>query len=78
MLFRSLKFDGDIADAAGAYLAAIMMPFAYSIATGIMFSVMAWALLKIFTGKFRDIKPVMWVIFGLFSLRIITIIAGLT
>ncbi len=73
-----LKFDGDIADAAGAYLAAIMMPFAYSIATGIMFSVMAWALLKIFTGKFRDIKPVMWVIFGLFSLRIITIIAGLT
>lgn len=73
-----INFDGDVADSVGAYLAVIMMPFSYSIATGIMFSVMVWTLLKIFTGKIRDIKPVMWVIFALFSVRIITIIAGVT
>ena len=33
-------------------------------------------LIKIFTGKIKDIKPVMWVIFALFAIRIITLIAA--
>lgn len=71
-----INFDGDIADVVGAYLAVIMMPFSYSIATGIMFAVVVWTLIKIFTGKIKDIKPVMWVIFALFAVRIVTLIAG--
>ncbi|MCR5211764.1 MAG: NCS2 family permease [Lachnospiraceae bacterium] len=71
-----INFDGDIADVVGAYLAVIMMPFSYSIATGIMFAVVVWTLIKVFTGKIKDIKPVMWVIFALFAVRIITLIAG--
>ena len=71
-----INFDGDIADVVGAYLAVIMMPFSYSIATGIMFAVVVWTLIKIFTGKIKDIKPVMWVIFALFAVRIATLIAG--
>ena len=71
-----VHFDGDIADVVGAYLALIMMPFSYSIATGIMFAVVVWTLIKIFTGKIKDIKPVMWVIFALFAVRIITLIAA--
>ena len=71
-----VHFDGDIADVVGAYLALIMMPFSYSIATGIMFAVVVWTLIKVFTGKVKDIKPVMWVIFALFAIRIITLIAG--
>ncbi len=71
-----INFDGDVADVAGAYLAVIMMPFTYSIATGIMFSVVTWTLLKIFTGKIREIKPVIWVVFTLFAIRIATLVAG--
>ena len=71
-----INFDGDIADLAGAYLAVIMMPFTYSIATGIMFAVVTWTLLKIFTGKIREIKPVIWVVFTLFAIRIATLVAG--
>ena len=52
-----------------------MMPFTYSVANGIMFGILSWALLKIITGKIKDIPPVMWVSSVLFILRIITLIA---
>lgn len=71
-----MKFDGDIADVVGGFLALIMMPFTYSIANGIMFGIVAWVILKVCTGKVKDIHPVMWVAFGLFVLRIITLILG--
>lgn len=69
-----MNFDDDIADTVGGFLAIIMMPFAYSIATGIMFGILSWVILKVVTGKIKDIHPVMWVAFGLFVLRIVTII----
>ncbi len=69
-----MKFDGDIADVMGGFLALVMMPFSYSIANGIMFGILAWVLLKVCTGKAKDIHPVMWVAFALFVLRIITLI----
>lgn len=71
-----MKFDGDIADVVGGFLALVMMPFTYSIANGIMFGIVAWVLLKACTAKVKDIHPVMWVAFGLFVLRIITLVAG--
>lgn len=69
-----MKFEGDIADVVGGFLALIMMPFAYSIATGIMFGIIAWVILKVCTGKVKEIHPVMWVAFALFALRIVTLI----
>ena len=71
-----MKFDGDIADVLGGFLALVMMPFTYSIANGIMFGILAWVILKVCTGKLKDVHPVMWVSFGLFVLRIITLIMG--
>jgi xanthine/uracil/vitamin C permease (AzgA family) len=71
---RHIKFDGDIADVVGAYLAIIMMPLTYSIATGIMFAILAWVIIKVFEGRAKDVKPVMWVIFILFALRIVSLI----
>ena len=73
-----MDFDSDIADSVGGFLAVIMMPFSYSIANGIMFGIIAWVILKVVTGKVKEIHPVMWVSFGLFALRIITIILGLS
>jgi AGZA family xanthine/uracil permease-like MFS transporter len=53
-----------------------MMPLAYSIATGIMFAVLAWVILKVVTKKAKDISPIMWVVFVLFALRIVALVAN--
>ena len=73
-----MNFDADIADTIGGFFAIIMMPFTYSIANGIMFGIISWVILKVITGKIKDIHPVMWISFGLFILRIVTIIMGVS
>lgn len=73
-----VKFEGDMADVLGAFVAIIMMPFTYSIANGIMFGVLTWLVLKVVRGKFKEIHPVMWVVGALFVLRIVTIIMGIS
>ena len=67
-----MDFDGDVADTIGGFLAIVMMPFAYSIATGIMFAMISWVVLKICCGKIKDISPVMWVSVALFAIYIFT------
>ncbi len=73
-----MDFDSDIADTIGGFFAIIVMPFTYSIANGIMFGIIAWVILKVITGKIKDIHPVMWVSFALFAVRIVTIILGVS
>lgn len=73
-----MDFDSDIADTLGGFFAIIMMPFTYSIANGIMFGIIAWVILKVVTGKIKDIHPVMWVSFVLFAVRIVTITMGVS
>lgn len=73
---KKIEFDGDIADVAGAYMAVLMMPLAYSIATGIMFAILTWVIIKVAEKKAKDVSPVMWVVFALFVLRIITLITN--
>ena len=70
-----MDFDGDVADAIGGFLAVVMMPFAYSIATGIMFAMISWVVLKLLTGKAKDVSPVMWISVALFAIYIYTTIA---
>ena len=71
-----MKFEGDLADAVGGYMALVMMPLAYSIATGIMFAMLSWVIVKVFTGKVKDVTPVMWGVFVLFILRIVTLVTN--
>lgn len=71
-----INFNKDKADAAASYMAIIMMPLTYSIANGIMFGVITWVIVKILGKKIKDISPVMWVIFILFMLRIISLAAN--
>ena len=73
---KNMTFDGDIADVMGGFVAIIMMPFTYSIANGIMFGILSWIVLKVFTGKAKDIHPVMWVSGALFIARVITMVVG--
>lgn len=69
-----MKFDGDMADSIGGFMAVAMMPLTYSIANGIMFGIMSWVIIKVCTGKVKDVSPIMWVIFVLFALRIVTLV----
>lgn len=69
-----MKFEGDMADVLGGFVAIIMMPFTYSIANGIMFGILTWVILKLVRGKVKDIHPIMYVVAGLFVLRIITLV----
>lgn len=74
---KNVDFDSDAADTIGAFLAIIMMPLTYSIANGIMFGILAWVILKLFTGKAKDISGVMWVSVALFALYIVLKVLGL-
>jgi AGZA family xanthine/uracil permease-like MFS transporter len=52
-----------------AFLAIVMMPFAYSIAEGIVYGLLSYVVLKALTLKFKDISVVTWILFVIFILR---------
>ncbi|MDR2403029.1 MAG: NCS2 family permease [Spirochaetaceae bacterium] len=52
-----------------SFLAIIMMPFAYSVAEGIVYGILSYVILKLVTGKVKDISLVTWVLFVIFILR---------
>jgi AGZA family xanthine/uracil permease-like MFS transporter len=52
-----------------AFIAIVMMPFAYSIAEGIAYGVLSYVILKAATRKFSDISIITWVLFAIFILR---------
>jgi AGZA family xanthine/uracil permease-like MFS transporter len=52
-----------------AFLAIVMMPFAYSIAEGIVYGVFSYVILKAASGKTKDITVITWVLFVIFILR---------
>ena len=74
---KKVDFSNDIADTVGAFLAIVMMPLTYSIANGIMFGILAWVILKVVTGKMKDISAVMWVSVVLFAIYIVLKAMGL-
>lgn len=60
---------GDFTEAIPAFLTIVMMPFAYSIAEGIVFGMVSYVLLKLITGKYKDISLVMYILAALFVLK---------
>lgn len=63
----------DYTEAIPAFLTIVMMPFAYSIAEGIVFGMVSYVILKAITGKFKEVSLVMWILSALFVLRFIFI-----
>lgn len=63
----------DYTEAIPAFLTIIMMPFAYSISDGIVFGVVSYILLKLFTGKKKDISLATIIIGIVFVLKFIFI-----
>jgi AGZA family xanthine/uracil permease-like MFS transporter len=70
MMRELLEVDWvDVTEAAPAALTALMMPFTYSIANGLAFGFISYAVLKTLTGRPREVHPATWIVAALFVLR---------
>ena len=65
MSLRDLNYD-DLTELIPSLLGFFMMPLAYSIAVGIEFAIVSYVIIKILTGKFKDISFLMIVLAVLF------------
>ena len=54
-----------------AVITALMMPFTYNIANGLAFGFISYAALKLFTGKYRDVHWMAWIIAVVFLFKFI-------
>ena len=59
----------DYTEAVPAFLTVIGTPLTFSIATGLSMGLLSFTILKLFTGKHREISPLIWVLSILFLLR---------
>lgn len=59
----------DITESIPAALCTLAMPFTYSIANGLAFGFISYAVLKAGTGRWREVHPAVWVVAALFILR---------
>ncbi|MBD9528622.1 MULTISPECIES: NCS2 family permease [Paracoccus] len=59
----------DVTESAPAVLTALMMPFTYSIANGLAFGFVSYALIKLLTGRAREVHLATWVVAALFVIR---------
>ena len=63
----------DYTEAVPAFLTIIMMPFAYSISDGIVFGVISYIALKLFSGKYRDISLTTVIVAIIFVLKFVLV-----
>ncbi len=66
---KNIDFD-DFTEALPAFLTIIMMPLAYSIAQGIVFGIISYAILKLLTGRWKEGSIVLYVLAFLFILKL--------
>jgi adenine/guanine/hypoxanthine permease len=65
---KNIDFD-DYTESIPVFLTIVMMPLTYSISEGILFGVLSYVILKVLTGKFKDISIVTGVLAVLFLLK---------
>lgn len=59
----------DLTEAAPAALTALAMPFTYSIANGLAFGFVSYVVMKLFTGRWKEIHPATAIVAALFVIR---------
>ncbi len=59
----------DMSAAVPAFITMTLIPFAFNIADGIAFGFISYALIKTFSGKRREVPPLLWVISALLAMR---------
>ncbi|BFO12763.1 Probable adenine permease PurP [Serratia rubidaea] len=63
----------DLTEAVPAFVTAVMMPFSFSITEGIALGFIAYCVMKLGTGRWREISPCVLVVALLFVLKIVFI-----
>jgi adenine/guanine/hypoxanthine permease len=59
----------DFTESVPAFLTLIATPLTFSIATGLSLGLLSFTSLKLFTGKHKEISPLIWVLSALFLMR---------
>ena len=67
---RHIDFD-DMADALPAFLTIITMPLTSSVATGLGLGFISHVLIRLCTGRVREVNPVLWVIAACFVVNFV-------
>ena len=73
---KNIDFD-DYTEAIPAFLTIIFMVCASSVSDGIMFGVMTYVLLKALSGRRKEIRGMTWIVFGIFTLKVVLDYFGL-
>jgi len=63
----------DLTEAVPAFITAVMMPFSFSITEGIALGFISYCVMKIGTGRFRELSPCVIIVALLFVLKIVFI-----
>lgn len=72
MMSPILEVDfSDFTEAMPAFLTIVLMPFAYSIADGISFGIMSYVVMKLLSGRRKEVSPVIFVLAIIFFARIV-------
>lgn len=61
----------DFTDALPVFFTIAIMPFSYSIANGVAAGIIFYPIMKVATGKGKEVHPIMYIMAGLFILRFI-------
>ena len=67
---KKINFE-DYTEALPAFLTIIMMPLSYSIANGIVFGIVSYAILKLVSGRAKEASPVVYILALLFILKFV-------
>jgi AGZA family xanthine/uracil permease-like MFS transporter len=69
MLAQLVRIDLSKLDTAiPAFITLLTIPLTYSISNGIGYGFVSYVLIKLITGRFRDVKPLMWGVAGAFGI----------
>ena len=59
----------DVTESAPAVLTALVMPFTYSIANGLAFGFISYAVIKLLCNRVKDVPPMVWIVAVLWALK---------
>ncbi|NPV43384.1 MAG: NCS2 family permease [Firmicutes bacterium] len=69
---REIDFS-DFSEALPAFMTIVIMPFSYSIANGIAAGLVFYPLIKVISGRAREVHPIIYILAFLFVLRFATL-----
>lgn len=70
---KQIDFD-DFTEAFPAFFTIVMMPFSYSIANGVAVGLIFYPIVKVVTGKAKEVSPLVYILAVLFIIRFVLVV----